>query len=69
MGEDCRGRGGGGEREEVGGGDEGGGGGVVEEGGLEKELKSKFMEGEGGLMCLVGMGLVVGLGLCIEGII
>ena len=42
---------------------------VVEEGGLHKELKTKFIEGDAGFMSLVAIALVIGLAFCIERII
>ena len=42
---------------------------VVEEGGLHKELKIKFIEGDAGFMSLVAIALVLGLAFCIERII
>ena len=43
---------------------------VVEEGGgLHKELKTKFIEGDAGFMSLVAIALVLGLAFCIERII
>ena len=45
-------------------------GAVVEEGGgLHKELKTKFIEGDAGFMSLVAIALVLGLAFCIERII
>ena len=41
----------------------------VEEGGLHKELKTKFIEGDAGFMSLVAIALVLGLAFCIERII
>ena len=38
---------------------------VVEEGGLHKELKTKFIEGDAGFMSLVAIALVLGLAFCI----
>ena len=40
-----------------------------EEGGLHKQLKSKFIEGSAGFMSLVALALVIGLAFCIERII
>ena len=40
-----------------------------DEGGLHKQLKSKFIEGSAGFMSLVALALVIGLALCIERII
>ena len=40
-----------------------------ETGGLHKELKSKFIEGNAGFMSLVALALVIGLAFCIERII
>lgn len=42
---------------------------VVEEGGLHKELKTKFIEGDARFMSLVAIALVLGLAFCIERII
>ena len=43
---------------------------VVEEGGgLHKELKTKFIEGDASFMSLVAIALVLGLAFCIERII
>ncbi len=42
---------------------------IVEEGGLHKELKTKFIEGDAGFMSLVAIALVLGLAFCIERII
>ena len=43
---------------------------VAEEGGgLHKELKTKFIEGDAGFMSLVAIALVLGLAFCIERII
>ena len=42
---------------------------AVEEGGLHKELKTKFIEGDASFMSLVAMALVLGLAFCIERII
>jgi biopolymer transport protein ExbB len=42
---------------------------VVEEGGLHKELKTKFIEGDAGFMSLPAIALVLGLAFCIERII
>ncbi|MBR3758443.1 MAG: MotA/TolQ/ExbB proton channel family protein [Bacteroidaceae bacterium] len=44
---------------------------VVEEteGGIHKELKTKFIEGDAGFMSLVAIALVIGLAFCIERII
>ena len=39
---------------------------VVEEGGLHKELKTKFIEGDASFMSLVAIALVLGLAFCIE---
>ena len=40
-----------------------------DEGGLHKQLKSKFIEGSAGFMSLVALALVIGLAFCIERII
>ena len=40
-----------------------------ETGGLQKQLKSKFIEGSAGFMSLVALALVIGLAFCIERII
>ena len=40
-----------------------------DEGGLHKQLKSKFIEGSAGFMALVALALVIGLAFCIERII
>ena len=40
-----------------------------DEGGLHKQLKSKFIEGSAGFMSLVALALVIGLSFCIERII
>ena len=40
-----------------------------ETGGMHKELKSKFIEGNAGFMSLVALALVIGLAFCIERII
>ena len=42
---------------------------VAEEGGLHKELKTKFIEGDAGFMSLPAIALVIGLAFCIERII
>ncbi len=42
---------------------------VEEEGGIHKELKTKFIEGDAGFMSLVAIALVVGLAFCVERII
>ena len=42
---------------------------AVEEGGLHKELKTKFIEGDACFMSLVAIALVLGLAFCIERII
>ena len=42
---------------------------VVEEGGMHKELKTKFIEGDAAFMSLVAIALVLGLAFCIERII
>ena len=42
---------------------------VVTEGGIHKELKTKFIEGSASFMSLVAIALVVGLAFCIERII
>ena len=42
---------------------------VAEEGGIHKELKTKFIEGDASFMSLVAIALVVGLAFCIERII
>ncbi len=42
---------------------------VVEEGGMHKELKTKFIEGGADFMSLVAIALVIGLAFCIERII
>ena len=42
---------------------------VVEEGGIHKELKTKFIEGDAGFMALPAIALVIGLAFCIERII
>ncbi|MBR1595965.1 MAG: MotA/TolQ/ExbB proton channel family protein [Phocaeicola sp.] len=42
---------------------------AVEEGGIHKELKTKFIEGSAGFMSLVAIALVIGLAFCIERII
>ena len=42
---------------------------AVEEGGLHKELKTKFIEGDASFMSLVAIALVLGLAFCIERII
>ena len=39
---------------------------VVEEGGIHKELKTKFIEGDAGFMALPAIALVIGLAFCIE---
>ena len=40
-----------------------------DEGGLHKQLKSKFIEGSAGFMSLVALALIIGLAFCIERII
>ena len=42
---------------------------IVEEGGIHKELKTKFIEGDAGFISLVAIALVLGLAFCIERII
>lgn len=42
---------------------------AVGEGGIHKELKTKFIEGSAGFMSLVAIALVIGLAFCIERII
>ena len=42
---------------------------AVEEGGIHKELKTKFIEGTASFMSLVAIALVIGLAFCIERII
>ena len=42
---------------------------VVEEGGIHKELKTKYIEGDASFMSLVSIALVIGLAFCIERII
>lgn len=42
---------------------------AAEEGGLHKELKTKFIEGDAGFMSLPAIALVIGLAFCIERII
>ena len=42
---------------------------VVEEGGIHKEIKTKFIEGTASFMSLVAIALVIGLAFCIERII
>ena len=42
---------------------------VLEEGGMHKELKTKFIEGDASFMSLVAIALVLGLAFCIERII
>ena len=42
---------------------------VVEEGGIHKELKTKFIEGDAGFMALPAIALVLGLAFCIERIV
>ena len=42
---------------------------VVEEGGIHKQLKTKFIEGDAGFMALPAIALVLGLAFCIERII
>ena len=42
---------------------------VVEEGGIHKELKTKFIEGDAGFMSLTSIALVIGLAFCIERIV
>ena len=41
----------------------------VEEGGIHKEIKTKFIEGTASFMSLVAIALVIGLAFCIERII
>ncbi|MBE6280573.1 MAG: MotA/TolQ/ExbB proton channel family protein [Bacteroides sp.] len=42
---------------------------AVEEGGIHKELKTKFIEGDAGFMSLPAIALVIGLAFCIERIV
>ena len=42
---------------------------VVEEGGIHKQLKTKFIEGDAGFMALPAIALVLGLAFCIERIV
>ncbi len=42
---------------------------AVVEGGIHKELKTKYIEGSAGFMSLVSVALVIGLAFCIERII
>ena len=42
---------------------------TVSEGGMHKELKTKFIEGDASFMSLVAIALVLGLAFCIERII
>ena len=42
---------------------------VVEEGGIHKELKTKFIEGDAAFMALPAIALVIGLAFCIERIV
>ncbi len=42
---------------------------AVEEGGIHKELKTKFIEGDAGFMSLPAIALVLGLAFCIERIV
>ena len=42
---------------------------VVEEGGIHKEFKTKFIEGDAGFMSLPAIALVLGLAFCIERIV
>ena len=42
---------------------------AVEEGGIHKELKTKFIEGDAGFMALPAIALVIGLAFCIERIV
>ncbi len=42
---------------------------TVEEGGIHKELKTKFIEGTASFMSLVAIALVIGLAFCVERII
>ena len=42
---------------------------VEEQGGIHKELKTKFIEGDAGFMSLVAIALVIGLAFCVERII
>ena len=42
---------------------------VVEEGGIHKELKTKFIEGDAGFMSLPAIAVVIGLAFCIERIV
>ena len=42
---------------------------VAEEGGIHKEIKTKFIEGTASFMSLVAIALVIGLAFCIERII
>ena len=42
---------------------------VVEEGGIHKEIKTKYIEGGADFMSLVSIALVIGLAFCIERIV
>ena len=42
---------------------------VVEEGGIHKEIKTKYIEGDASFMSLVSVALVIGLAFCIERIV
>ena len=42
---------------------------VVEEGGIHKEIKTKYIEGDAAFMSLVSIALVIGLAFCIERIV
>ncbi len=42
---------------------------AAEEGGIHKEIKTKFIEGTASFMSLVAIALVIGLAFCIERII
>ena len=42
---------------------------VVEEGGIDKEIKTKYIEGGADFMSLVSIALVIGLAFCIERIV
>ncbi|MBQ8888645.1 MAG: MotA/TolQ/ExbB proton channel family protein [Bacteroidaceae bacterium] len=42
---------------------------VVEEGGIHKNIKTKYIEGDASFMSLVSIALVIGLAFCIERII
>ncbi len=42
---------------------------VVEEGGIHKEIKTKYIEGDASFMSLVSIALVIGLAFCIERIV